>query len=111
MDARHSLLPLSTPDSWRPRRLKRYPHFDKHISPEEAAMLVTDPNRVATHSFFSFIRYVKKWRRYGKKGTVRRERIKAREIRYAARGDSYIFEYYRYILAPLYERALVDRNR
>lgn len=86
------------------RDLKRYPHFDAWISAEDATRLATDPALVAAHAFYPFVRYVQGWTRFADKGDrgVRKER----PIRYAARGDAYIFAYYRHLLSEPYEAAL-----
>lgn len=88
------------------RDLKKYPHFDSWITAKEAVSLATDPVRVASHAFYPFIRYVQGWTRFADKG--RRGSRKDRPIRYAARGDAYIFAYYRHLLTTPYEQALKD---
>ena len=84
--------------------LKKYPHFDAPIGSKEAVAYVSDPAVVASHSFYPFLRYVKRWNRYAKKGKAGKP--KERPIRYAARLDAYIFSYYRYQLSELYEAEL-----
>ena len=84
--------------------LKRYPHFDSLISAADARALATDPDRVAGHTFYPFMRYVQRWNRFAKKGES--GKTKERPIRYAARRDAYIFSYYRHILAERYEAEL-----
>ena len=93
---------------WRIRSksdLKNYPHFDPIISAKDAEALANDPDRVAKHSFFPFLRYVKHWTRYAKKGQLGKP--KDRPIRYAARRDAYIFSRYRCELSEAYEAELV----
>lgn len=87
-----------------PRALKHYPHFDSLISASEAEKLVKDPLQVASHPFYPFIRFIKRWNRFAKTGKLGEE--KSRELRYAARRDAYIFSYYRHILSELYESEL-----
>jgi hypothetical protein len=84
--------------------LKKYPHFDPPISGEKAEAYATDEVRVARHAFYPFIRYWQRWTRFRKK--EERVSAKVRPIRYAARLDSYIFSYYRHILARRYESEL-----
>jgi hypothetical protein len=86
--------------------LKRYPHFDRHISLDEANALVRNPERVRANAFFPFISYIEAWRPFRKKVAVagKKERI----IRYAARRDAYIFAYYRHLLSVHYERKLLE---
>ncbi len=92
--------------------LKRYPHFEPWLSKEDAVALATDPARVASHNFFPFIRFEKRWTRFAKKG--KKGKPKKRELRYAARADAYIFARYRNILSELYEIELkklkLDKN-
>lgn len=85
-------------------RLKNYPHLDPVISKSEAVRLATDPKYVTQHKFYPFLRYEKRWNRFAEKGGKGKE--KKRLIRYAARLDSYIFSYYRYILSARYEDEL-----
>lgn len=93
-------------DDWCPkgRDLKRYPHFDKFLPPEEITRIVTDPERVRANPFFPFMRYVKRWQPFRDGGKVSK---KERPIRYASRRDAYIFAYYRHILSGEYEQTLV----
>src|SRR5436190_2141766 len=88
--------------------LKRYPHFDSCISTKAAISLATDSARVATHPFYPFMLYDQGWTRFAEKGKAGTR--KARPIRYAARGDAYIFGYYRYLLSEPYEAALAAHN-
>lgn len=88
--------------------LKRYPHFDQILKPEEIAALVTNPVRVAENSFFPLLRYNKGWQpfRPGSESKKTRPKPKDRPIRYAARRDAYIFAYYRHLLSEPYEAEL-----
>jgi len=85
-------------------KLKLYPHFDKQLSKEQALALVTNPAAVATHKFYPFIRFEEGWTKFAEKGG-KGER-KDRELRYAARADSYIYSYYRNLLSQKYEERL-----
>lgn len=84
--------------------LKRYPHFDPIISAADAIEYATDPNAVARHNFYPFIRFTQRWTRFAPKGKLGES--KPRELRYAARRDAYIFAYYRHQLSELYEPVL-----
>jgi hypothetical protein len=84
--------------------LKRYPHFDSQLSIQDATSLATNPESVAAHKFYPFMLYTNRWTRFAKKGE--RGDVKKRPIRYASRGDAYIFAYYRYLLTQKYEAAL-----
>ena len=85
--------------------LKKYPHFDSHISAADAQALAQDPQRVEKHSFYPFILFNESWTRFAPKGVAGKS--KTRPIRYAARCDAYIFSYYRHLLAEKYEGELV----
>jgi hypothetical protein len=87
-----------------PKNLKQYPHFDRPLSVRHAVALATDPARVRSHGFFPFIRFEKRWTRFRREGAEKRK--KTRHLRYAARGDSYIYSYYRHVLSERYEDAL-----
>jgi Reverse transcriptase (RNA-dependent DNA polymerase) len=87
--------------------LKRYPHFDSQFSTQDAVALATNPKAVVAHKFYPFILYTNRWTRFAKRGEE--GDVKKRKIRYASRGDAYIFAYYRYLLTQKYEAAL-SRN-
>jgi hypothetical protein len=87
-----------------PKDLKRYPHFDPQFSIEDAVALATNPKAVVTHKFYPFILYTNRWTRFAKRGED--GDVKKRPIRYASRGDAYIFAHYRYLLTQEYEAAL-----
>lgn len=81
---------------------KRYPHFDKVIRFSDVESYVCNPGKVAKHSFFPLIHYIKVSRRYNPKyineaePDVHRQHIKKKErdIMYAAHLDGYIYRYY-----------------
>ena len=84
--------------------VRRYPHFDPIISVAEAEAVATDPARVATHTFYPFLKYDEGWTAFAEKG--KHGKRKDRPIRFAARLDSCIFSYYRHLLAAPYEALL-----
>ena len=84
--------------------VRRYPHFDPIISVAEAGAVATNPERVATHTFYPFLKYDEGWTAYAKKGEHGKR--KDRPIRFAARLDSCIFSYYRHLLSVPYESRL-----
>lgn len=84
--------------------VRRYPHFDPVISVAEAEAIATDPIRVATHTFYPFLKYDEGWTLFAEKG--KHGKRKDRPIRFAARLDSCIFSYYRYLLSAPYEAIL-----
>ena len=79
--------------------LKRYPHFDALLSVEEANALATDPERVRSHAFFPLLLFREQWWPFGRKSDANPDK-KSRKIRYAARGDAYIYSYYRHLPPP-----------
>ncbi|MGR9453879.1 reverse transcriptase domain-containing protein [Rhizobium leguminosarum] len=84
--------------------VRLYPHFDPVISVAEAEAVATDPARVASHTFYPFLKYDEGWTVYAKKGKSGKR--KDRPIRFAARLDSCIFSYYRHLLSVPYEARL-----
>ena len=88
-----------------PIDLKHYPHFDAHIPVNRIEELVNDPERVARHPFYPFLRYDLEWQPFRSTDAGKPNR-KSRPIRYAARGDAYIFTHYRRMLSALYEERL-----
>ena len=84
--------------------VRRYPHFDPVIPAAEAEDVATDPARVATHTFYPFLKYDEGWTAFAEKG--KRGKRKDRPIRFAARLDSCIFSYYRHLLSMPYEARL-----
>lgn len=87
--------------------LKHYPHFDAPIALKEIRRLVTDPVRVASNSFYPFLRYEQSWQPYRSTGSIKPDQ-KIRAIRYGARRDAYIFAFYRRKLSCLYEARLLE---
>ncbi|MEZ5816554.1 MAG: reverse transcriptase domain-containing protein [Hyphomicrobiaceae bacterium] len=87
-------------------KLKKYPHFDAPLSVEEATALATDPARVLSHAFYPLLLFREEWWPFGRKAKAHEK--KSRKIRYAARGDAYIYSYYRHLLSEHYERRLVE---
>lgn len=85
--------------------LKHYPHFDAPITLKEIRRLVTDPQRVATNSFYPFFLYEEGWQPYRSTDAGKPDK-KTRPIRYGARRDAYIFAFYRRKLSRLYEARL-----
>lgn len=86
--------------AWTPS-VRRYPHFDPIVSVAEAEAVATDPARVATHTFYPFLKYDEGWTVYAERG--KHGKRKDRPIRFAARLDSCIFSYYRHLLSVPYE--------
>ncbi len=90
---------------------KTYLHFDAFLKEAEILRIINDPHLVASNAFYPFLGYQKETYRFsGKKdqrsGAARTK--KPRDIRYASRRDSAIYQAYRRKLAPLYEQKLKD---
>lgn len=81
---------------------RKYTHFDTSLTVKQAEEIVTDPERVASHSFWPLIGYSTKdrvWR-------SREWRRKRRPLAYASHADSHIYSYYSHNLSLLYEQKL-----
>ncbi|OAM73878.1 reverse transcriptase [Devosia elaeis] len=89
--------------AWAPL-VRTYPHFDPLLTGEKAASIALDPQAVAAHTFYPFIKYDERWTLFAEAGEPGRP--KERPIRYAARLDACIFSYYRHMLSEPYERRL-----
>lgn len=99
------LLPFSAPkkrcssmlsiEKYRP---KRYLHFDHRVKIEYAEHYVTNPQKIAQHSFLPLIHYTSSfYRNIGKKNPEMNNRPikqKEREIMYAGHWDSHVYKYY-----------------
>jgi hypothetical protein len=93
-------------DWFRPRG---YPHFDYKLNKDHRKSItniVTNPARVASHSFYPFIRYAKikyktKFDNETKKTFT--DRTGKRQICYAAHLDAQIYSYYSQLLTEKYE--------
>ncbi|MCB1097258.1 MAG: hypothetical protein KDN22_16920 [Verrucomicrobiae bacterium] len=87
---------------------RQYLHFDSPKSKASALALVTDPVRVARHSFYPFLGYTIKVRKIKRENGLRVKKIKERDIKIAAHGDAAIYSYYGKHLSQLYESRLKD---
>lgn len=96
--------------SWyRPRK---YLHFDAPINYKNTQLIVTNPDCVAKHAFYPFIRYqieTKKLVKDADSGKLSRK-PKTRPIAYASHLDSHIFNYYAWKLNVLYEKKLEENK-
>lgn len=110
-------------------KLKKYSHIGLPIKPVERSKwietYVTNPSRVAHHSFLPFIHRSSKVRRFRKKycsntgrpstlsvsgKPLREMAVKTRELYYASHVDSLIYSYYTSILSSRYEAKLTAYN-
>lgn len=88
------------------KHLKKYPHFDQILAPDELLAIVKDPERVAANAFLPFLQYTKKYQPF--RDDPVKPKKKERLIRYASRRDSIIFAYYRFLLSIQYEARLIE---
>jgi RNA-directed DNA polymerase len=91
------------------RAKRRYIHFDSRLTSkviEETKVWV--PSFVTGHSFYPFIRYTIKTRRFKK--AKRKFEPKLRNIDYAAHQDALIFSWYAFLLSKRYEE-IVLKNK
>lgn len=94
-------------------RTKRYLHFDHKVKIEKVESYVTNPKRIAMHSFLPFIHYVSSFNKnIGEKNpdmNNRPIRPKNRDIMYAGHLDNFIYKYYAdEILNKKYNRYISD---
>ena len=86
---------------------KGYAHFDLRTDITKVSEYVTNPEKVARHSFYPFIHYVKRMDKYNKKTGVKQ---KKREICYAAHLDRCIYQYYSALLNENYNSYLKEQG-
>jgi len=96
-------------DEWKIKHQDRryYTHFDPKYSLSEVWNYISDSKKVSEHSFYPFIHYQLKFKKYSKKKGVK---IKERDISYAAHKDRFIFQYYAYKLNQIYNSRLVHEG-
>ncbi|WP_313054392.1 antiviral reverse transcriptase Drt2 [Pseudomonas lopnurensis] len=88
-----------------------YLHFDRPINQAAALDIVSNPEAVARHAFYPFIRYVAQTKKvfFDKSiGKVVKKDPKERPISYAAHVDSHIYSYYCEQLNQAYENHLAE---
>lgn len=75
--------------------VKTYAHFDKRVSLRMTPVrqYVMEPGNIITHSFYPFIHFLKKEKRYGKK-----EGIKKRHLHYSAHLDRCVYQRYAFLI-------------
>lgn len=93
-------------------RLRRYIHFDEPLSLKSATKLVTNPDCVASHSFWPLIKFDVNTKKISQdkltKGIVTKQ--KTRPISYAAHSESLIYSYYCEHLSGLYEDQIKNKK-
>jgi hypothetical protein len=85
-------------------RKRRYPHFDRPLTIDQATALVTNPDLVTRHSFLPFMCFKLVQLRYKRK--ERKVVTKERPVAFASHADSHIFAYYAHMLIEKYEQEL-----
>jgi RNA-directed DNA polymerase len=103
------MLKFKKPHPW--FRTRGYLHFDRPISFTSAKKIVTNPKKVASHSFYPLINYSvesKKIKKDKASGNIV-TKLKQRPISYSSHVDSHIYAYYSNVLANLYEMELTKR--
>ncbi|MCM3478580.1 MULTISPECIES: reverse transcriptase domain-containing protein [Bacillaceae] len=82
---------------------KPYPHFDSRIPfNKKVIKYLSNSDNISSHSFYPFIHYTKKTRKYSKKNRTSTE--KTREIYYASHFDGYVLKYYGELLNDKYNK-------
>lgn len=96
---------------------KGYLHFDNRIwFPEfqiKFKRFITNPNSVASHSFFPFLKVIleiKRRKGYNQSKNKRQIRIKERPICYAAHFDALIYSFYSTYLSEKYEEFVTESS-
>ena len=88
-------------------RPKRYCHFDSRIPvTQNLRNYVSDPKRIATHSFYPFLQFPIATNKYSKGVKT----SKTRNIYYSSHIDGYIFQYYAAVIKERYEAYLLERD-
>ena len=95
--------------AWFTRR--GYLHFDHPVGLGVAEKIVANPDRVARHSFFPFIRYeILSFKVKSNDDGALQSKEKVRPIAYASHLDAHIYSYYSANLAQCYEEELKVRG-
>lgn len=87
---------------WREQQssIRKYAHFDKRTSLKKSWNYITNPSKVAKHSFYPFIHYTLTFKKYN--GTS--VKLKERELCYSAHLDRCIYQYYGFLLNQKYNQ-------
>ena len=96
-------------------RTKTYLHFDHRVNITNAESYVTDPLKIARHSFLPLIHYVQSFEKKVDKKNIkynnRPVKIKKRDIMYAGHWDNHIYKYYAEMLNnKFYNPFCIDEN-
>lgn len=92
-------------------KVRSYLHFDPQISHKVAKLVVTDPQRVATHPFYPLLGFTIVTPKVTKNSQGKLDKKdKKRPIKLAAHIDAAIYSYYGQILSEKYERAITSHR-
>ncbi|MCL2587924.1 MAG: reverse transcriptase domain-containing protein [Oscillospiraceae bacterium] len=100
-------------ESWRSssrtieKSQRYYVHFDYPTDISKCWDYISDPLNIVKHSFYPFIHYKKKMRKFSK---IKGRKNKIREICYAAHIDRCIFQYYNFLLNTSYNEKCQQLN-
>lgn len=86
-----------------------YVHFDAPLGLVGAEKLAQNPDKVARHSFYPFIRYGVTTQKVAKNSVTRkvyRKDPKLRHIAFASHADAHIYAYYSHVLGAAYEERI-----
>lgn len=89
---------------------RTYLHFDAPVSEATARALGSDPQRVASHSFYPFLGYTITTQKVVREEGRKVPKTKNREIKFAAHADAAIYSYYSQMLSERYEAELAARE-
>ena len=105
----HFLGDIMDISEWRKKNsaIKSYAHFDKRVSVGNNFMwnYITNPQSVAHHGFYPFIRSTRIFKKYNKTDGVKN---KERPICYSAHIDRCIYQYYSFLLNERYNQRALD---
>lgn len=98
-----------TIEEWKERnsKPKKYSHFDRRKSVDFAWEYISNPKNIASHGFYPFIQYHKKYKKYNKCSKNNGVKIKDRKLCYAAHMDRYIYSYYGFLLNEKYKKQMI----
>lgn len=92
-------------------RERKYLHFDAPLGKRKAVAIATNPNSVASHSFYPLIRFdVSNIKVRSDENGKLVKKIKSRSIAFAAHSDAAIYSFYAQTLNILYEAKLETLN-
>lgn len=93
------------------RKGKRlYLHFDNRLKfNKEIVSYVTKPHNIVRHSFYPFLRFLKRIKKYTREVRITTT-FKDREICFASHIDSFIYSWYSIILSDKYENIIKNTD-